>query len=146
MGKKKAAAAKKLLPPKEVVVKSRAYGEHTRAARGTKTPVGLNEAFAKYNTRTVMVNSTAKRVHDFLKDCGNGFKEAMLWQIMLSRMRKANTDDILLLLKSLEGMELNSRYPLSRFAHPFVFVQKSWQTRIDSNDEWRNTDAIEEWR
>lgn len=120
MAKKKAAIKKKLIPPREVRVKSRAYGEHTRAARGSKTPVGLNEVFAKYNAKTVAVNATAKRIHDLIKHCGKSFKEAGLWQVMLSRMRKATAEDVMGMLMALKGMDLNSKYPMGRFAHPFL--------------------------
>ena len=128
MAKKKAATKKKLIPHKEVKVKSLAYGEHTRAARGSKTPVGLNEAFALHNAKTVAVSSTAKRVHDLLKRCGTHFKEAMLWQTMLSRMRKAASDDVITLLATLKGMDLNSRYPMSRFAYPTV-ISVAWDQK-----------------
>ena len=120
MVKKKVATKKKLMPHREVKVKSRAYGEHTRAARGSKTPVGLNEAFTEHNAKTVTINNTAKRVHDLLKHCGKPFKEKMLWQVMLSRMRKAASMAVLDLLRTLKEMELNSKYPLERFAHPHV--------------------------
>ncbi len=124
MAKKKAPSKKKLMPEREVTIKSRAYGEHTRAARGSKTPVGLNEAFAEHNAKTVAVNSVAKRVHDLLKHCGKQFKEAMLWQGMLSRMRKASSVDMVDLLTALKGMELNSKYPLERFMNvPLVDVK-----------------------
>ena len=115
MAKKKAKSSKKLLPAKEITVKSRAYGEHTRAARGSKTPVELNAAFTSHVAKTVVVNSIAKRVHDPIKLCGKGFKEAMLWQVMLSRMRKAASNDTQDLLAAITGMELNSKYPLDRF-------------------------------
>ena len=115
MAKKKEKSDKKLMPSKEVTVKSQAYGVHTRAARGGKTPVGINDAFKDRVAKTVVINSVAKRVHDLLKHCGKPFKEAMLWQVMLSRMRKAKSADTTELLKALEGMELNSKYPLVRF-------------------------------
>ena len=103
------------MPHKEITVKSRAYGEHTRAARGSKTPVRLNEAFEKHKAKTVVVNSTARRVHHSLKMFSGDFKEAMLWQAMLSRMRKAASDDQMVLVAALNGMELNAKYPLLRF-------------------------------
>ena len=130
MAKKKAKSDKKLMPFKEVTVKSRAYGVHTRAARGSKTPVGINDAFKDHVTKTVVINSVAKRVHDLLKHCGKPFKDAMLWQVMLSRMRKAKSDDTTELLKALEEMELNSKYPLVRFVHSprleVTIIRKRW--------------------
>lgn len=124
MAKKKEKIKKKLLPYKEITVKSLAYGVHTRAARGSKTPVAINDVLKENVAKTAIINSTAKRVHDLLKHCGQGFKEAMLWQVMLSRMRKAASMNMLDLLLTLKGMELNSKYPLKRFANvPFVKVQ-----------------------
>ena len=130
MIKKKVKSAKKLRPAKEITVKSRAYGEHTRAARGSKTPVELNDAFKLYKTKTILVNTIAKRVHDLLKVCGAGFKEAMLWQVMLSRMRKAASDEVMDLLIALKGMELNSKYPLQRFINTPVSGIQSGKKKI----------------
>ena len=108
------------MPEGKVVVKSRAYGVHERAARGSKTPVVINDVLQKNVAKTVVVTAKAKRVHDMLKICGEHFKEKMLWQEMLSRMRMAASIEALDLLAALKGMELNSRYPLKRFAHPLV--------------------------
>ncbi len=120
MAKKKAAQKKTLLPHKEVTVKSRAYGEHTRAARGSKVPLSINKVLQENVKKTAAINNTAKRVHDLLKHCGEHFKEAMLWQVMLGNMRKAASMDVVDLLTTLKGMELNSTYPLSRYAYPYV--------------------------
>ena len=130
MAKKKAHSNKKLMPEKKVTVKSRAYGIHTRAARGSKTPVKLNDSFAEYNARTTAVNAVAKRVHDLLKVCSAGFKEKMLWQAMLSLMRKAMTDDVTKLLPALNGMELNPKYPLQRFARPFLLPVENREGKL----------------
>ncbi len=78
MSKGKLKSAKELMPAKEVTVKSRSYGVHTRAARGSKTPARINDAFQEQVAKTVVVNSVAKRVHDLLKHCGKPFKEAIL--------------------------------------------------------------------
>ena len=146
MAKKKVKSSKKLLPAKEITVMSRAYGVHTRAARGSKTPVALNDVLKENVAKTALINSAAKRVHDLLKICGIHFKEAMLWQVMLSRMRKAISTDITDLLLTLTGMELNSRYPLSRFVYAgapgvvwskkkcVVTLQSSMSPRIKTND------------
>lgn len=131
MAKKKAPGKKKLLPYREVTVKSRAYGEHMRAARGSKTPVALNKVMQEQVKKTAVINKAAKRVHDLLKQCRQPFKEKMLWQVMLGRMRKAETPDLLPLLTTLTGMELNSQYPLSRFAYPTL-----------SPAEWNGTDCV----
>lgn len=120
MAKKKAVSAKKLMPAGKVVVKSLAYGVHERAARGSKTPVVINEVLQKNVAKTAIVAAMAKRVHDLLKICGANFKENMLWQEMLSKMRNAASMEALDLLTALKGMELNSRYKLDRFAHPQV--------------------------
>lgn len=115
MTKKKEKAKQKLMPQKEVTVKSRAYGVHTRAARGSKTPIAINDALKENVARTAAINGVAKRVHDLLKIAGAHFKEAMLWQKMLSRMRKAPSVEMADLLAALKGMELNEKYPLRRF-------------------------------
>ena len=115
MAKKAPRSYKETATTEKVTVYSRAYGVHTRAARGSKTPATLNAAMTEHARKTAKINSVAKRVHDLLKLCSPGFKESMLWQVMLSRMRKAATDKTTNLLVTLKGLELNEKYPLQRF-------------------------------
>ena len=103
--------------PETVEVKSRAYGYHTRAARGSIKPVTLNDVLLKNSKRVAIINPLAREVHSMLKVSAGFFKESMFWQKMLSCMYAVNTITPIALLSSLIGTELNSRYPLIRFGN-----------------------------
>jgi hypothetical protein len=98
-----------------VQVNSHTYGKHTRAARGSKTIATTNEVLTAHAENTNTLNTAAKSVYDVLKLYSKGFREGQLWQAMLSRMRKARLVHFEELLRTLEGLELNSRYALTRF-------------------------------
>ena len=100
--------------PKLVQVKSRTYGTHTRAARGTKTTAALNTVLGKNAANTRLINHYASTVYAILLVYCRTFKEGQLWQHILSRMRSAGNVEFYSGLSSLEGLELNSRYKLQR--------------------------------
>ncbi len=111
-----------------VYVSSLAYGEHTRAVRGTFTPSTLNNCLQANVNLTGRLNQVAKQVHDPIKQIAAGFKETMLWQEILKRLRSAKTTETAGLLQSLAGLEINSRYRLDRFAQtsrPRVSLQQT---------------------
>ncbi len=70
--------------PKLIQVDSLTYGKHTRAARGSKTAIKINEAVAAQSAKTSLLNTAAKAVYDVLKTYSQGFKEGQLWQAILS--------------------------------------------------------------
>lgn len=105
-----------------VLVKSRTYGEHYRAARGTKKTAILNVSLSAQAEKTSVINKAAKAVYDALIFYSEGFREGQLWQAMLSRMRKANNISFENLLLSLKRLELNSRYPIKRFGNIPLFT------------------------
>jgi hypothetical protein len=94
-------------------VKSRTYGKHIRAARGSKTTATVNDVLSAHAEKTNTLNAAAKTVHDLLKLYSDIFREGQLWQNILSRMRKAKHTDFEELLYTLNGLELNSRYALA---------------------------------
>jgi hypothetical protein len=118
MPKKKARKIKQVQAAQIITVHSRAYGEHTRAARGSIKPAVLNDALITKGRALSIINRLGSEVHYLLKQYAGFFKESMFWQKMLSRMHGANDTCIASLLNSLEGLELNSRYPLRRFGMP----------------------------
>lgn len=98
-----------------VFVKSRTYGDHVRAMRGSVKQATVNEKLQFHADKTAVVNEAAKRVHDLVKVYADNFKESILWQQLLSCMRKSTTDHFDSFLKQLNGLEINSKYPLKRF-------------------------------
>lgn len=98
-----------------VFVKSKAYGDHVRSVRGSKKAAAINETLQAHADKTAVINNAAKKVHDLLKVYAGNFKESLLWQQLLSRMRKSLSHEFDALLQSLNGLEINSKYPLKRF-------------------------------
>src|SRR6516164_9593677 len=101
-----------------VQVNSYTYGKHTRAARGSKTIATINDVLSAHAEKTNTLNTAAKAVYDVLKLYSKGFREGQLWQAILSRMREAKLVHFEALLHTLERLELNSRYALTRFGEP----------------------------
>lgn len=108
-----------------VRVNSYTYGKHTRAARGSKTTATVNDVLAAHAEKTNTLNAAAKAVHDVLKLYSDIFREGQLWQAILSRMRKAKLAHFEELLCTLNGLELNSQYALTRFGQPPMFSIKN---------------------
>ena len=110
---------------KVIQVKSSTYGKHTRAPRGSKTTATVNEVLAANAEKTNTLNTAAKTIYDLLKLYSDIFREGQLWQTMLSRMRKVKDTHFEKLLYTLNGLELNSRYALSRFGYLAMLTIKN---------------------
>jgi hypothetical protein len=104
---------------KVIQVRSATYGKHTRAARGSKTTATVNDVLAAHAEKTNTLNAAAKTIHDLLRLYSDIFREGQLWQNILSRMRKAKHTHFEELLYKLNGLEINSRYVLTRFLDTF---------------------------
>ena len=139
MAKKKAGKIKLKKEAAPVTVRSYAYGEHTRAARGSIKPVTLNEAFIAKGKQLPVINALASEVHSLLKQHAGKFKESMFWQKMLSRMHGATDTTPAALLKSLTGLELNSRYPLQRLGAPAFIITMLLKNQLTIELQNRHT-------
>lgn len=107
-----------------VFVKSKVYGDHVRSKRGSIKPASVNDTLQAHADKTKTINAAAKRVHDLLKAYAGNFKESLLWQELLSRMRKSTTIEFVALLQQLDGLDINSKYPLKRFGKiPTVLIK-----------------------
>lgn len=129
---------KKSKTVKEMVeVKSRAYGKHVRAARGSIKPVKLNDVFTENSKRVAVINPIASNVHTMLKSYAGFFKENMLWQKMVGLVHSSGATNTEELLTSIVGLELNSKYPLRRFGNMPVITTttaKGLQVSFASNE------------
>jgi hypothetical protein len=67
-------------PTGKVVVNSKAYGEHERAPRGSKSKAVLNPAMRAHGRRLRKSNIPAKLIVDALQPFRENFKGGMLWQ------------------------------------------------------------------
>ena len=111
------------VPPGMILVKSRAYGDHLRAKRGTHKKAKLNAALKK---RTVFVreaNAAAKLFRDAVQPYGKGIIDKSIWPNLLSmfllQLGKIGKVDF----SQLEPFELHSRYTLHKIL-PTQVVRK----------------------
>jgi hypothetical protein len=88
-------------------------GDFARAKRGTYTSVECNDSLKVQSSRTTLINDAAKLVHDLIKFYVKGFKKSNLWQEMLSLVRTSAANDLLSMLKPLEGLEAHGKYKIS---------------------------------
>jgi hypothetical protein len=145
---KKTPRKKSKAAPRTIEVKSRAYGTHTRAARGTIKPAKLNKVLSANSKRIALINPIASEVHTMLKTAAGFFKESMFWQKMLSRIHGANATTAAALLESIVGMDLQSRYPLQRFGKPpFVkcTAKKTLSIELSSMNKMHLTKGCDEY-
>ncbi len=77
MPKKKAKKTGRAKTEKFIVVRSRAYGQHTRAARGSIKSAKLNDALAAKGKQLATINALASEVHNLLKLHADFFKESV---------------------------------------------------------------------
>jgi hypothetical protein len=89
-------------------------GNYMRAARGSKTKAVCNSALQNQVSRNDIVNGAAKLVHNFIKAYTPHFKQSNLWQSILKRIRRAEQDNLLSLLRAVEGLEVHERHPLEQ--------------------------------
>ena len=88
------------------------YGVHVRRPRGTFKPSRLNATLQSNSRQTKYLNQVAKPIHDYIKQNYQSFKQNDLWQQLQRRLRRAATASLPELHASLQGIEINSRYPL----------------------------------
>lgn len=95
-------------------VQSKAYGPHVRAARGTHKEAKLNSVLQNNADRAKAVTSSGSAILKQLKTLETGFASGDLWSRMTARMFKAKSMQVMDLLETFEGMELNERYPFAK--------------------------------
>lgn len=99
----------------KVKVKSKAYGDHERAARGTYNEAPLNDAMEQHGERLRRSNSPAKLIHDALAPFRRNFTGGLFWQFLVKHFaaqakseRKYNIVDIW------APMDVNKEHPMYR--------------------------------
>ena len=100
------------LPPNKILVRSKKYGDHPRAPRGSQSEVKLNPVLDQNKNNAPAVSGAAKPVHRYLKMCEPGFTSKDLWSEMMRRLFRAGSVEVIELLKSLRDIEVNPSYPL----------------------------------
>jgi hypothetical protein len=112
-----------ILSREKVVVKSEAYGEHTRAPRGSKTRAVLNPAMKAHGRRLRKSNIPAKLIMDALYPYREDFKGGMLWQKLVKHFAAQAKKGEAYSVQGIGSWDLNNRYLTSRIMSPDVEVK-----------------------
>ena len=99
-----------------VIVESRAYGEHTRAARGTYKKAELNDGMKASSAVLTEANTDAKLIKRELEQYIGNPRPTLLWQRLLSRIRAGFQNGKFHDPKKFEGFDLYEEHPISRQA------------------------------
>jgi hypothetical protein len=100
--------------PGKIKVRSKAYGLHERAARGTHKAAELNEAMKLNGLRMIGSNTPAKLILDALKIHRLDFPGGSFWQVLLKHFTGQLKRGEPYSVTGLENKDINKNYPLSR--------------------------------
>lgn len=98
-------------------VRSRTYGDHVRAKRGTYKSANVNEAL-KHESKTLLrANVPAKIFKDAIDPYRGELTGGMLWQRLVSMFRKELKEHGACDFAKMERFEIHADYPFKRFLH-----------------------------
>lgn len=132
MAKSKSKLSLADVPADKTLVRSRAYGDHIRAKRGTYKKARLNPALKKATILIVEANAAAKLFKDAIDPYREGIVDKLLWQNLVSMLRKQQTVTGQTDMGQLKPFELHSRYTLHRLypvQHDTSFDRKTRKLR-----------------
>jgi hypothetical protein len=86
------------------------------------------------NVRTAYLNQLASDLNNIIGKYADKLKNGAFYPAMQSRFRREKLDNRFLLLKNLEGMEVNSSYPLEKLGKARISVKTSGGKMIVSQD------------
>ncbi len=121
-------------PTDKIVVKSKAYGEHTRAPRGSKSRAVLNPAMRAHGRRLRKSNMPAKLIMDALQPFRENFKGGMIWQRLVKHFAAQAKKGDAFSVAGIGDWDLNAQYATSRLMttqveikpdHPFSNLEIS---------------------
>ncbi|HVY73905.1 MAG TPA: hypothetical protein VG890_03690 [Puia sp.] len=110
-------------PGEEVLVDSRAYGKHTRAARGSKSKAVLNPAMKAHGRRLRKSNAPAKLITDALRPFRENFKGGMIWQRLVKHFSAQAKKGEAYSVRGIGIWDLNEQYFTSRLMSAGVRVK-----------------------
>lgn len=97
-------------------VKSSAYGNHVRAARGTRKKAVLNEACQAQSEKLVKSNLPAQIIRDAINPYRQDFYYGLLWQKLVSHTNDVLEKDKPFDFSRLKPFEAHKKYRLTRLA------------------------------
>ena len=98
----------------KVVVKSKAYGNHERAARGSKSRAVVNPAMKAHGRRLRKSNIPAKLILDALQPFRENFTGGMLWQRLVKHFAAQAKEGKAYSVTGIKHWDLNLQYLTSR--------------------------------
>jgi hypothetical protein len=110
-------------PTEKIVVNSKAYGEHTRAPRGSKSRAVLNPAMKAHGRRLRKSNMPAKLIMDALLPFRENFKGGMIWQRLVKHFAAQAKKGDGYSVAGIEHWDLNAQYATSRLMTPHVKIK-----------------------
>ncbi len=115
--------------PNRTVVNSRTYPEHTRARRGTKSKVEVNDTFKVHNVLLAGANIPASLVKKSIDTYRSDFPSGQLWQFLVGMFKKQLKMNIPLNVDQLLYKDICIDYRLSRI------LKNGYKQEIRSNPE-----------
>lgn len=106
----------------KVVVKSKAYGIHERAPRGSKSKAVLNRAMKAHGKRLRESTMPAKLIMDALNPFRENFKGGMLWQRLVKHFAAQAKKGDAYSVRGIGEWDLNVRYLTSRIMTVIVKI------------------------
>src|SRR5687768_4853197 len=98
-------------------VKSPTYGDHIRAARGTRKKAELNAACQEQSKKLVKSNVPAKIIKGAINPYRQDFYHGPLWQKLVSLTNDLMENDAIFDFSRLHPFEIHIKYPLDRLAN-----------------------------
>ena len=114
MAKSKSKISLADVPPGMTLVRSRVYGDHVRAKRGTYKKARLNEALKKGSVFIGEANAAAKLFKDAVDPYRKRLIDNSLWPNLLSMFRRQQTKTGCVDFSQLEPFEFHNRYTLHK--------------------------------
>ena len=105
---------KRKSPTEKVVVKSKAYGEHERAPRGSKSKAVSKPGYEAHGRRLRQSNIPAKLITDALQPFRENFKGGMIWQRLVKHFAAQAKKGDAYSVTGVENWDLNTQYLTSR--------------------------------
>ncbi len=110
-------------PAEKVVVKSKAYGKHERAPRGSKSKAVLNLAMKAHGRRLRKSNIPAKLIMDALQPFRENFKGGMIWQRLVKHFAGQAKRGDPYSVTGINDWDLNLQYLTSRLMTVSVEIE-----------------------
>lgn len=101
-------------PKRRVKVRSKAYGEHERAARGTYKEAKLNDSMKENSEWMIGSNAAARLISNALKPYRTDFKGGLFWQRLVKHFTEPAQQGKQPSVEGFQRTDINKNYPLSR--------------------------------